>query len=87
MGTGESNIREAVDRDPTSMDVHRIYGYMFESIGNYGQAIEQYKDAIHINPNLTFIYLRIGANYRTLKITIWRWSISTKRPRSMNNWA
>ncbi len=62
----QQNIREAVDRDPNSMDVRRIYGYMLESIGNYGQAIDQYKEAIHIYPNLTFIYLRIGANYRTL---------------------
>ena len=62
----ESNISEAVDRDPESMDVRRINGYMLESIGNYSQAISEYQEAIRINPNLTFIYLRIGANYRTL---------------------
>ncbi len=63
----EQNIREAVTRDPNSMDVRRINGYMMESVGNYGQAISEYKEAIHINPNLTFIYLRIGANYRELE--------------------
>jgi tetratricopeptide (TPR) repeat protein len=63
----ESNISEAVDRDPESMDVRRINGYMLESIGNYSQAISEYQEAIRINPNLTFIYLRIGANYRTLQ--------------------
>jgi len=63
----EQNIREAVERDPDSMDVRRINGYMMESVGNYGQAISEYKEAIHINPNLTFIYLRIGANYRELE--------------------
>jgi tetratricopeptide (TPR) repeat protein len=63
----EQNIREAVDREPESMDVRRIYGYMLESIGNYSQAIGEYQEAIRIDPNLTFIYLRIGANFRTLE--------------------
>ena len=40
---------------------------MQESLGNYSQAINEYKEAMHINPNLTFIYLRIGANYRKLQ--------------------
>ena len=63
----EQNIRQAVEREPDSMDVRRINGYMLESIGNYSQAIGEYKEAIRVNPNLTFIYLRIGANYRTLE--------------------
>lgn len=63
----EQNIREAVAREPESMDVRRIYGYMLESIGNYSQAIGEYQEAIRIDPNLTFIYLRIGANFRTLE--------------------
>jgi tetratricopeptide (TPR) repeat protein len=62
----EQNIREAIQRAPDLMDVRRINGYVLESIGNYSQAINEYKEAIHINPNLTFIYLRIGANYRKL---------------------
>jgi tetratricopeptide (TPR) repeat protein len=63
----EQNIREAAVRAPELMDVHRINGYVQESLGNYTQAISEYKEAIHINPNLTFIYLRVGANYRKLK--------------------
>ena len=62
----EQNIREAVQQAPDLMDVRRINGYVLESVGNYSQAIDEYKEAIHINPNLTFIYLRIGANYRKL---------------------
>jgi tetratricopeptide (TPR) repeat protein len=63
----QQNIQEAVKREPDSMDVRRINGYMLESIGNYGQAISEYQEAIRIDPNLTFIYLRIGANYRKLQ--------------------
>ncbi len=54
--------------DPSLMDVHRVYGYVLESLGNrYGDAIEAYKDAAEINPNLTFLYISIGVNYRQLK--------------------
>jgi tetratricopeptide (TPR) repeat protein len=62
----EQNIRQAMERAPELMDVHRINGYVQESLGNYNQAISEYEEAIRINPNLTFIYLRIGANYRRL---------------------
>ena len=63
----EQNIREAAERAPEIMDVRRINGYVQESLGNYSQAINEYKEAVRINPNMTFIYLRIGANYRKLQ--------------------
>jgi len=63
----EQNMREAVSRSPEIMDVRRISGYVQESLGNYSQAINEYKEAVRINPNMTFIYLRIGANYRRLQ--------------------
>jgi tetratricopeptide (TPR) repeat protein len=47
-----------------SMDVHRVYATVLESFGNYNLAIPEYERAAAINPNLTFLYLRIGANYR-----------------------
>jgi tetratricopeptide (TPR) repeat protein len=58
---------QAVEKDPTLMDVHRINAYVYESLGDYGTAIDEYKKAIAINPNLTFLYIRIGVNFRTLK--------------------
>jgi tetratricopeptide (TPR) repeat protein len=62
----EQEIKQAVDRDPTLMDVHRVYAYVLESLGQYNQAIQEYDKAIAIAPNLTFLYLRAGANYRRL---------------------
>ncbi|NPV76330.1 MAG: tetratricopeptide repeat protein [Anaerolineae bacterium] len=63
----EQYIRQAIERDPSLMDVHRVNGLVMETLGDYGTAIEEYKRAIEITPNLTFLYLNIGVNYRQLK--------------------
>lgn len=62
----EQYILQAVERDPSLMDVHRIYAYVLESLGQYNQAIQEYDLAASITPNLTFLHLRAGANYRRL---------------------
>ena len=64
----EQYIRQAIERDPNLMDVHRINGLVMETLGDYGAAIEEYKRAIEITPNLTFLYLNTGVNYRQLKL-------------------
>ena len=63
---GQQYIEQALERDPSLMDVHRVHAYVLESQGYYDQAIEAYDKAIKITPNLTFLYLRAGANYRRL---------------------
>ena len=62
----EQNILRALDSGQNLMDVHRVYAYLLETQGLYNQAIAEYKKAIEIAPNLTFLYMRAGANYRTL---------------------
>lgn len=62
----DANIKQALERDDSLMDVHRVHAYVLESLGDYTQAIEAYDRAIAINPNLSFLYLRAGANYRRL---------------------
>jgi len=62
----EQYISQALKQDDTLMDVHRISGYLQESLGNYSAAITEYKKAVEINPNLTFLYMSIGVNYREL---------------------
>lgn len=59
---------QAVELLPDSMDTHRIFAYILESTGNYSKAIEEYKLASDIMPNLTFLYIKIGQNYRQLEI-------------------
>src|SRR5688572_5159416 len=52
------------------MDVHRINAYLLETLGQYNLAITEYEKAITLEPNFTFLYLRIGANYRRLAFEI-----------------
>jgi tetratricopeptide (TPR) repeat protein len=46
------------------MDTHRVYGYVLETLGKYNSAIQQYQAAAEINPNMTYLYIRIGQNFR-----------------------
>jgi tetratricopeptide (TPR) repeat protein len=62
----QQNIDQALAEDPSQMDVHRVHAYVLESLGEYALAIEAYDRAITIAPNLTFLYLYAGANYRRL---------------------
>ena len=50
-------------------DVYRVYGTVLENLGAYNLAIEQYMRAAEAAPNLTFLYIRIGVNYRRLNRT------------------
>lgn len=62
----EQYVSQAVERNSSLMDVLRVSAYVQEALSNYTQAIEIYKQAIEITPNLTFLYLAVGANYREL---------------------
>jgi len=62
------NIQNALNIGTQLMDVHRVYAYYLESGRNYNQAIDEYQKALAINPNLTFLYISIGLNYRTLAL-------------------
>jgi tetratricopeptide (TPR) repeat protein len=61
-------IKQALERPDASqwMDVYRINAYVLETLGQYNLAISEYEKAIAIEPNFTFLYIRIGANYRRL---------------------
>jgi tetratricopeptide (TPR) repeat protein len=59
-------IQAALALDPNNLDVQRVYGTVLEGNGDYEGAIEAYEAAAKLAPNLTFLYLRIGANYRRL---------------------
>ncbi len=48
------------------MDIHRVYATVLENQARYQAAIEEYLNAARVNPNLTFLYINIGANYRAL---------------------
>lgn len=62
----EQNINTALQKGADLMDTHRIKAYLLESQTSYTEAIVEYEQAIAITPNLTFLYVRAGANYRAL---------------------
>ena len=62
----EQYVLQALEIDDGLMDVHRVYAYVLETFAQYNQAIQEYDKAIEISPNLTFLHLRAGANYRRL---------------------
>ena len=62
----QQTIELALAADPSLMDVHRVHAAVLESLGEYALAIEAWDRAIEINPNLTFLWQRAGANYRVL---------------------
>jgi len=64
----EETIKQAVAIEAESMDVQRVYGYVLESLGQYRLAIEKYREAVKIQPNLTFLYIFIGRNFRSLEV-------------------
>jgi tetratricopeptide (TPR) repeat protein len=64
----EQHARTAVELAPGEMDTHRVYAIVLETFGQYRVAIEEYEKAAAINPNLTFLYINIGLNYRTLAV-------------------
>lgn len=63
----QQQIQLALERNQPSMDLYRINAYVQESFGNYNEAIAQYQKAAQITPNLAFLYLYIGYNYRQLR--------------------
>jgi len=64
----EDRIRLALEADDSYMDVHRVNAYVQESLTNYGEAIVEWQKAIELAPNLTFLHLRLGYNYRSLQM-------------------
>jgi len=60
-------VAQSSQRGEASMDLHRVNAYVNESLGNYDVAINEYKEAVKVTPNLTFLHISIGLNYRQLK--------------------
>lgn len=64
----QNTIQAALNRDVTIMDVHRIHGQILETFGRYRDAIDAYDRAAALSPNMTFLYIYIGLNYRQLEV-------------------
>jgi tetratricopeptide (TPR) repeat protein len=61
----DADASATADND-AKVDAYRVYGLVLENNGQYRSAIDWYEKAIKINPNLTFLYLKVGQNFRVL---------------------
>lgn len=48
-------------------DVYRVQGNLLESYGQYRSAIDAYNRALALSPNMTFLQIRIGVNWRQIQ--------------------
>jgi len=60
------SIQSAIDLNPKRVDVQRALGYVRESQGNYTGAADAYEQAIKLSPNLAYLYIALGRNYRVI---------------------
>lgn len=51
---------------PDIMETHRARGIVFQNTSNYDLAVEEFKTAIQLNPNLPDLHLFLGLAYRSL---------------------
>jgi tetratricopeptide (TPR) repeat protein len=63
---GEQYLSQSRESGADLWDWHRVYANYLESQGAYSRAIEEYDRAIALAPNMTFLYIYAGANYRQL---------------------
>ncbi len=61
---GEQYLTQSRESAADLWDWHRVYAYYLETQGAYSRAIEAYDRAIALAPNMTFLYIYAGANYR-----------------------
>jgi tetratricopeptide (TPR) repeat protein len=63
-GQAQDYIAQARQNGEDLMDVRRVQAFVYEVLKEYNLAIEWYQKAIDVNPNLTFLYIRVGTLYR-----------------------
>jgi len=61
--------RTALALNPNALETRRARGYIFEATGDYENAIQFYKSAIELNPNLALLHMELGRNLRFLQVS------------------
>ena len=71
------NLAKAIDEShialalaPDLLETRRARAYILSNTGveNVEAAIQQYEEALKINPNLAMLHIELGQNYRTLQV-------------------
>lgn len=64
IATAAEVSRTAMALDPNALETRRARAYVLEATANYEEAIQFYKSAIEINPNLSLLHMELGRNLR-----------------------
>ena len=60
--------RNALALDPNALETRRARAYLLEATANYEEAIQFYKSAIEVNPNIPILRMELGRNLRFLQV-------------------
>ena len=64
------SAQTAVDLGADRPDVQRAVGYVRESQGNYRGAAEAYGRSLQLDPNIPYMWVTLGRNYRILSLQV-----------------
>ena len=60
--------RTALGLDPDALETRRARAYLLEATANYEEAIQYYREAIEVNPNIPILHMELGRNLRFLQV-------------------
>lgn len=68
IGTAADVSRNALALDPDALETRRARAYLLEATANYEEAIQFYRSAIELNPNIPILHMELGRNLRFLEV-------------------
>ncbi len=68
IATAADVSRNALALDPDALETRRARAYLLEATANYEEAIQYYKSAIEVNPNISILHMELGRNLRFLQV-------------------
>jgi tetratricopeptide (TPR) repeat protein len=60
--------RNALALDSAALETRRARAYLLEATANYEEAIQFYRSAIEVNPNIPILHMELGRNLRFLQV-------------------
>ena len=60
--------RNALALDPDAIETRRARAYLLEVTGNYEEAVQFYRSALELNPNISLLHMELGRNLRFLQV-------------------
>ncbi len=68
IATAAEVSRTALAMAPDALETRRARAYLLEATGNYEEAIQFYRSAIEVNPNISVLRMELGRNLRFLSV-------------------